>query len=109
MKGAKETESTGVQICVFIVAVCAVLYSLYMIGEKIDEKMDMKKTEIIKEESMRYQLVSEKLNEPKDSFYIDIKEDKYIVFSGKGEYIVDFNKNYSKIEHFVKVGPKKNE
>ncbi len=44
-----------------------------MIGEKIDEKMDMKKTEIIKEESMRYQLVSEKLNEPKDSFYIDIK------------------------------------
>lgn len=58
---------------------------------------------------MRYKLVSEKLNEPKDSFYIDKKEGNYMVITEKGEYIVDYDDNYSKIEHFVKVRPKKNE
>ncbi|WP_226567827.1 hypothetical protein [Bacillus stratosphericus] len=95
----------GFSVFMLIVVVLMGVYSLY----KIDEKMDMRKTEIIKERSMRYKLVSEKLNEPKDSFYIDIKEGNYIVITEKGEYIVDYDDNYSKIEHFVKVGPKKNE
>ncbi len=105
----KEAKISIIELglLVFMVLV-GVLIGVYTL-DKIDKEMDMKKTEIIKEESMRYKLVSEKLNEPKDSFYIDTKEDKYIVFSEKGKYIVDYNENYSKIEHFVKVGPKKNE
>ncbi|MEC0473625.1 hypothetical protein P8815_17960 [Bacillus altitudinis] len=105
----KENTKSIIGIGFSIIMLIIVLISLVCTVCKLNEKSDMRIAEKKKEESMRYKLVSEKLNEPKDSFYIDIKEGNYMVITEKGEYIVDYDDNYSKIEHFVKVGPKKNE
>lgn len=104
-KDTKNISGCGFSIVMLIIVLISIVYTVSMLSEKTDMRITEKK----KEESMRYKLVSEKLNEPKDSFYIDIKEGNYMVITEKGEYIVDYDDNYSKIEHFVKVGPKKNE
>ncbi|AMM99609.1 hypothetical protein UP12_19595 (plasmid) [Bacillus pumilus] len=104
-ENTKSIIGVGFSIIMLIIVLISLVYTVCMLNEKTDMRIAEKK----KEESMRYKLVSEKLNEPKDSFYIDKKEGNYMVITEKGEYIVDYDDNYSKIEHFVKVGPKKNE
>ncbi|MGM0817487.1 MAG: hypothetical protein ACQEUO_18625 [Bacillota bacterium] len=109
MKGENDKVTLLISIMIFIIAVSLVVLIFDKANEHWNEKKDIRDAERNKEEEMRYQLVTEKLKEPKESVYIEMKDGKYIVNSEKGEYIVVYNGDYSKIEHFVKVGPKKNE
>ncbi|MFS8304189.1 hypothetical protein [Bacillus altitudinis] len=61
-------------------------------------------------EKKRYELVSEKLDEAKDSLYLETykAEDKsYKVWTNRGTYIFKFNDDYTKINHVVKIGNEK--
>lgn len=54
-----------------------------------------------------YELVSEKLDEAKDSLYLEplkAKDKSYKVWTNRGTYIFKFNDDYTKINHVVKIG-----
>lgn len=61
-------------------------------------------------EKMRYELVSKKLDQPESSILLETykgADDSYKALTNQGTYIINYDKEYTKIKHIVKVGDEK--